>query len=251
MESWKGWSKCSAECGGGVSQRLRVVTQAAKYEGTPCPATTESVQCNNQACESDCKLSKWSKWSKCTKACDGGTRKRQKWVIRKATGSGKCAGAWSKERLQYRKCNMHRCRLPRRWGGILRCSARLDVVMMLDGSGSLRKSGWNAEMKAANNFLNAFESSSAKKVKTQLSVIVYSGPRTYRGVRRCTASKRKVNLRKCGIQMVTHFTEDIKKVRKLVNGLEWMRGSTLTSPTSPRILRKSGSLSMVWSGCEV
>jgi hypothetical protein len=106
--------------------------------------------------------------------------------------------------------------------------------MLLDSSGSLRKSGWNAEITAANNFLHSFDGNTdaagkAKRAKTQISVISYSGPVSWPGVNRCTSSTQSMDLRKCGIQMVTHLTEDIKKVRQLVNGLEWMRGSTLTS----------------------
>merc|ERR1719284_379943 len=60
LKEWGGWSKCSADCGGGVTQRLRVVKQPMKFEGAPCPQTSESVACNAQACEADCELSKWS-----------------------------------------------------------------------------------------------------------------------------------------------------------------------------------------------
>jgi len=229
LEAWAGWSKCSAECGGGVKQRVRTVNQAAKFGGKPCAETSETTSCNGQACEGDCKLSKWSKWSKCSKVCDGGTRKRQKWVIKKAEGEGKCPGAWSKQRLQFKKCAMRRCRLPKigkklRRFGVMPCRAKLDVIMMLDGSGSLRKAGWKAEIKAANLFIGAFNSKQSKKVRTQMSVIAYSGPRTYPGVDRCVGRRaawmarrgKKVNLRKCGIQMVTHFTSDLKKVGQLV-----------------------------------
>merc|ERR1719335_681020 len=73
---WSGWSKCSAECGGGVSQRLREVKMAARHEGTPCGKTSQAEPCNLQACEKDCELSGWTRWSKCSKDCDGGTQKR-------------------------------------------------------------------------------------------------------------------------------------------------------------------------------
>jgi hypothetical protein len=122
---------------------------------------------------------------------------------------------------------MHRC--PVFKNGVLACSAELDVIMLLDSSGSLGKWGWKAEVMAANNFLLSFDGDGATKPKTQLSVISYSGPRTWRAVRKCTRSTQRMGLRKCGIQMVTHFTEDVKKVRQLVNVLPWMRGSTLTS----------------------
>merc|ERR1719440_39096 len=38
-----------------------------------------------------------------------------------------------------------------------------------------------------------------------------------------------VKLEDCGIEQVTHFTEDLKKVDDLVTGLDWPQGSTLTS----------------------
>merc|ERR1719158_2326454 len=98
LSAWSGWSKCSADCGGGVSQRLREVKRAMKYGGYPCGETSETKGCNGQACEKDCELSKWSKWSACSKDCDGGTKKRQKFVKHVPLGDGKCADQWSSKR---------------------------------------------------------------------------------------------------------------------------------------------------------
>jgi len=123
---------------------------------------------------------------------------------------------------------MHRCPVYNK-NGVLACSARLDVIMLLDASGSLGRKGWNAEVTAATNFLESFDGGAKSAKEAQVSVIRYSGPRTWRGVRKCTSPSRRVSLRNCKIQMVTHFTEDIKKVRELVNDLEWTGGSTLTS----------------------
>merc|ERR1719197_2454937 len=80
LHAWGGWSKCSAKCGGGVTQRVRDVKQAMKYGGKPCGETSETKACAVPACEKDCDLSAWTKWTKCTKDCDGGTRKRVKFV---------------------------------------------------------------------------------------------------------------------------------------------------------------------------
>merc|ERR1719456_984082 len=93
LATWSGWSKCSAECGGGVMQRVREVKRAMKYGGKPCGETSETKACNGQSCEKDCELSEWTKWSWCSKDCDGGTRKRQKFVKTPPEGAGKCAGA--------------------------------------------------------------------------------------------------------------------------------------------------------------
>merc|ERR1719472_417541 len=98
VSTWSGWSKCSAECGGGVQQRLREVERAMKYGGKPCGETSETKSCQAQACEKDCVLSSWTKWSSCSKECDGGTKRRQKFVTEPAEGEGTCPGAWSKSR---------------------------------------------------------------------------------------------------------------------------------------------------------
>jgi len=227
LATWAGWSKCSAECGGGVQQRLREVKVAMKFGGKPCDSSSETQACNNQACEKDCVLASWTKWSQCSKDCDGGTQKRQKMVSQQAEGAGKCSGRWSRERLQYKKCNMRRC--PLKVGATtLQCNDKVDIVLLLDGSGSLGQSGWNAEIKAAKTFITAFSGSGAQ---AEFAVVLYSGPRTWGGVRKCfSKSKAKVDMAAtCKISSVTHFTNDTKSVQEKVAGLTWPRGSTLTS----------------------
>merc|ERR1719331_957701 len=106
----------------------------------------------------------------------------------------------------------------------LLCNRSLDVVLLLDGSGSLGKKGWKNEIQAAQYFVDAF----TKSDKARLAVILYSGPRTWSGVRKCVGkSKKAVDPEKCGIKTVTHFTNDLKKVKNLIAGLEFPQGSTL------------------------
>jgi hypothetical protein len=225
LSTWSGWSKCSAECGGGVQQRLREVKLAMKYGGNPCGETSESIACNGQACEKDCELSEWTKWSKCSKDCDGGTKKRSKFVKKAPEGAGKCPDAWGIKRLQYKQCNMKRCKTPSTKTP-LSCNKSIDTVLLIDGSGSLGKKGWAASIKAAEYFVDAFSQSS----NANMAVILYSGPRTWSGVNKCFAKSTKpVKPESCGIITVTHFTQDLKKVKKLITGLEWPKGSTLTS----------------------
>jgi len=227
LSSWSGWSKCSAQCGGGVQQRLREVKTAMRYRGKPCGSSSATKSCNNQACESDCKLSSWTKWSSCSKDCDGGTMKRQKFVLKPARGSGSCPGKWNKRRLGYKKCNMKRCKLA--VGAMtMTCDKKLDIVLLIDGSGSLGKKGWAAEIKAAQMFVDAF---TVQGGEANMAVILYSGPRTWGGVRKCFGrNTKKVDREKvCGLKTVTHFTNDLPMVKKLITGLEWPKGSTLTS----------------------
>merc|ERR1719482_1171942 len=77
-------------------------------------------------------------------------------------------------------------------------------------------------------FVDAFSGAGGK---SNMAVILYSGPRTWGGVFKCFGkNKKKVDRDKvCGIKMVTHFTKDLKKVKELVTGLTWPKGSTLTS----------------------
>merc|ERR1719247_355360 len=227
VSTWSGWSKCSAECGGGVQQRLREVERAMKYGGKPCGETSESKACNAQACEKDCELSEWTKWSWCSKDCDGGTRKRVKFVKEQPEGSGGCPGKWSKDRLQFKQCNMKRCKVSA-GQEVMQCNETLDILFLIDGSGSLGKKGWEAELVAAKIFVDAFSGTGAS---SQMGVILYSGPRIWGGVGKCFAKNGgKVDMEKtCKIKTVTHFTKDMKKVKELIGGLSWPQGSTLTS----------------------
>jgi len=162
--------------------------------------------------------------------CDGGTQKRMRFVKEKALGDGKCAGPWSKERLQRKKCNMHRCVVKKAKAKVMQCKAKMDVVMLLDGSASLGTKGWKAELEAADMFISGFNRKDKKNVKAKLAVILFSGPRTHKGVAPCVGnSKNPPGLEKCGIKIVSHFTKDLDKVAKKVSELEWPKGSTLTS----------------------
>merc|ERR1719197_862366 len=266
LSTWSGWSKCSAECGGGVQQRLREVKRAMKYGGKPCGETSETRACNAQACEKDCELSGWSSWSACSKDCDGGTKKRTKYVAHEPEGAGKCADEWDVTRLEYKKCNeaacgtpeigdcnthehddtMYSCStLPQCCAGFSgmgteaqkiqcvpdswvtdpkykvtcagkmytkKCNEPLDVVLLIDGSGSLGKKGWNAEIKAATRFVDSFaESGPPGESQANMAVILYSGPPTWSGVNKCIGkSEIKVDMSKdCKITTVTHFTRDM------------------------------------------
>jgi len=227
LESWAGWSKCSAECGGGVMQRLRDVKRHMKYNGKPCGETSETTACNVQSCESDCETSDWSAWGPCSKECDGGTRKRQKFIKEQAVGQGSCPGLWDEDRLNYEECNRHQCKLDAK-ETTLKCKAELDVVLLIDGSGSLGKKGWQASKKAAELFVSAFE---GKGTEARVSVILFSGPKSFKKVSKCFGSGTKpVDLKQdCSINIVQHFTKNMAMAKSKIKNLKWPRGSTLTS----------------------
>jgi len=148
-----------------------------------------------------------------------------KFVDHEPEGDGKCPDKWSLKRLEYKKCNMVRCNVT---DGTkpMPCNRTMDVILLIDGSGSLGKTGWKAEIVAATATVDAFIGSG----KAEFAVILYSGPRTWGGVRKCTGKNaQSVNMEECGIKTVTHFTEDLKQVKQLITGLDRPMGSTLTS----------------------
>jgi len=230
VEPWSGWSRCSAECGGGVTQRVKEIKVQMMHKGEPCGEVSETKACNAQACEKDCELSDWSKWSKCSKECDGGTAKRQKFIKEAALGAGKCADPWSKQRLEYKHCNMHHCE---KLTGVVQCHSKVDVILVLDGSGSLGSTGWKHTKKFAEIFTEAFASSRAD---VELAILLYSGPRTWSGVGRCMGETKDAPpsdpdwLDKiCKLHWVQHFSADMEKTRANIDAMVWPKGGTLTS----------------------
>jgi len=203
-----------------------------KYGGVPCDKTSEAKACNAQACEKDCTLSEWTMWSTCSKDCDGGTAKREKFIKEEPLGDGQCPDQWSGKRLQYKQCNMNRCQIASKEVP-LSCNKSVDVILLIDGSGSLGATGWSTEIKAARLFVDAFTQTgiSGDAPHANMAVILFSGPRTWSGVKKCVGkSDGSVDIENfCNIKTVTHFTEDLKKVKQLVTGLSWPQGSTLTS----------------------
>jgi len=111
---------------------------------------------------------------------------------------------------------------------ILTCNKTLDIVLLIDGSATIGKKGFQSELKAAGMLIDAFSEPGSKG---NFAIILFSGPRTWSGVAQCTGkSAKKVDSEKvCGIKTVTHFTQDLKKVKQLVAGLDYPKGGALTS----------------------
>lgn len=147
---WTEWSDCTAECGGGVKSRFRPKTVEPEHGGDPCPEQSDAGECNNHACSADCVLSDWDSWSLCSIACDSGHRERRKRVLEEERGQGVCAEEDDESRLNFDECNTFDCSsivTPPR--DTLQCEGMLDLVIVLDGSGSLNNYGWRQSKKMA------------------------------------------------------------------------------------------------------
>jgi hypothetical protein len=147
---------------------------------------------------------------------------RDKAVVETALGDGKCPS--TQERLEYQPCNDRRCR------GNITCESPLDVVMLLDGSGSLGRNGWKKSKEAAEMFVHAMHGG---EEHVKVSVILFSGPRTWRNYYRCTGASSRggaPDLKKdCGIDIVQHLTSDMDAAAQVIKDLKWPAKTTLTS----------------------
>lgn len=203
LHDWEGWSGCSAKCGGGLMERTRSTQVEPMHGGEPCGETSEAISCNLQACDKDCELSDWAPWSECTKECDQGVVERIRTITEPVVGDGTCPSMYGPERHQSKPCNSFPCE--RAVGQpTLRCESRLDVILVIDGSGSLGQTGWDASIKAGAMLARAFGGGSAE---VQLAVELFS----YHS------------------EWVQHFTTDFEGAAQKIEKLRWPRSITYTA----------------------
>jgi len=135
QSEWGGYSDCTAECGGGVQSKTRTIITKPRNGGTKCELNTETISCNSFSCNRDCSLTDWV-YRPCSVACGGGWEVRRKHETRPKRGEGKCPKKKSRMRYQKRRCNQHACR------GDEECVAKQDLIIAIDGSGSVREKGF-------------------------------------------------------------------------------------------------------------
>lgn len=118
--------------------------------GQTCPSKTTRRTCNTDSCDVDCTLTDWSGWGTCSKACkatvhaEPGRMYRKRGIQTPVKGMGKCPMPHSKRRLESLSCNAHTC--PEN----LKCEASMDLLVLLDGSGSLvAKEAFDAQVNVA------------------------------------------------------------------------------------------------------
>jgi len=137
MSEWSGWSKCTADCEGGVRSHTRSLMVKPKNGGLSCNTNEETEACNTMSCDRNCMLGRWTDWTPCSVACGGGLQSKAKHVMIPTRGFGKCPKESSKQRFRERECNQQDC------VGDEICVAHQDLVLAIDGSGSVREDGFN------------------------------------------------------------------------------------------------------------
>ncbi|XP_061184989.1 SCO-spondin-like [Saccostrea echinata] len=112
FSDWSAWDTCSATCGGGSQSRTRTCTNPApQHGGADCSGdTSETQDCNTQACAVNGGWSDWSDWGTCTVTCGNGQQSRSRTCTNPApfNGGQDCLGDSS----ELKDCSMTTCGPP-------------------------------------------------------------------------------------------------------------------------------------------
>lgn len=201
------------------------------HGGEPCPESTEGRSCKTFSCDEDCKLAEWTSWGSCTKSCKASSctcsgptctcipRQYRKRHIKVAIkGAGECPKPDQRERFEYQQCNNFVC--PKD----ITCVAPMDMVIMLDGSGSLWNRGprnvWNK------NFL--FEKEYTKEVIKHSTMDGFDIMEQDDEGKYPTHARIGVILFATRVQVVSKLTGKKDPLLAAVDALKWPMGATNT-----------------------
>eukprot|EP00929_Paragymnodinium_shiwhaense_P099365 TRINITY_DN609_c0_g1_i1.p1 TRINITY_DN609_c0_g1~~TRINITY_DN609_c0_g1_i1.p1 ORF type:complete len:1079 (-),score=306.41 TRINITY_DN609_c0_g1_i1:261-3497(-) len=203
LSEYSTWGKCTKECGGGVQARSRSVQSKPMNGGQACDALQETRACNMGSCDVDCELSDWSAFKPCTRTCNSGFEERRKGVVTKAAGDGSCPVRNSKLRVERKACNTQACK------GFMVCASMIDLVIMIDGSGSVTQQGFEV--------LKHF----AKSVVERLDIMVRVAVVQF--------GNGKLNDKKIvsdAIAVTPGLEEEVYDVADRISALKWQQGFT-------------------------
>jgi len=216
QSSWSGWSKCTAECEGGLQSHTRSILSKSKNGGEQCGTSEENRPCNSMSCDRNCRLIKWSRYSPCSVACGGGFQEAKRHVMIPTRGEGKCPKEKSSFRYKKRQCNTQAC------NGDEICIANQDLVIAVDGSGSVREDGFKILKSFTKTLLKRYQAEYYGQSAMKIGIVLFGN-----GVL-IPEDLSKPD----GKQIVApalnkqRLTTDMKKVNKAVDDLPFKKGFT-------------------------
>jgi len=154
LSEWESWTACTASCNGGIRTRRRSVVRKPRNGGIVCHSLNEVQPCGTGACDVACELGEWAPWgdAMCTRVCgDGGLRKRQHTMVTPGRGAleNKCDVG-----EEYGPCELKPCPSLRESRKCKRDA--VDVVLVLDASGSLTDEEFTAQISRAKQLRELF-----------------------------------------------------------------------------------------------
>ncbi|CAK0836936.1 unnamed protein product [Prorocentrum cordatum] len=208
MSQWSGWSGCSKECGEGVQGKTRSILVRPKNGGTECDTTLEEQPCNTGSCDRDCTLMPWTEWEPCSMACGGGIQERVRKVDIPIRANGRCPGPKHPDRFEMQQCNTQDC------VGDEICIARQDLVIALDGSGSLKQEGFDIVKDFAMNLTSRYQGMYYGVEDMRIGLVLFGNGEYFDNGTVAAALE------------VVPITSDIDSVSAAIEGLQWQRGFT-------------------------
>jgi len=210
MSAWSGWSKCTAECNGGVQGRTRSIIAKPKNGGTSCNTVEDQQPCGTASCDRNCYLAKWTSWTPCSMACDSGFKERYRHVAIPTRGFGKCPTQDSRYRYQKTSCNEQPCKDDEI------CVAKQDLVIAVDGSGSVASAAqFEILKKFIKELLKRYQTEYWGEEAVALGIVLFGN-----GV--IMPDKKTVS----PAIVKQLLTNDMTLVNTAVEGLTWQRGFT-------------------------
>merc|ERR1719282_43504 len=208
VSEWSDFSACSKECGGGTQGKTRSILTKPKNGGTECDATLEERPCNTGSCDRDCTLMPWTAWEPCSMACGGGIQERHRKVDIPIRANGKCPDAKHPDRFEMQQCNTQDC------VGDEICIARQDLVIALDGSGSVKQEGFDYIKKFALNLTSKYQSTYYGVEDMRIGLVLFGNGEYFDNGTVAAAIE------------VVEITSDLDSVSTAIEGLQWQRGFT-------------------------
>jgi uncharacterized protein YegL len=208
MSSWSEWNMCTKECEGGVQGRTRNVAVKPKNNGAACDSAQEVRPCNTGSCMRPCTLKAWSPYSACSQMCDGGESEQHRKIKVKARAGGECPKPKSPKRFRKKKCNIQPCI------GDEQCIAKVDLVIAVDGSGSISEKGFSVLRDFTASLIGRFSGRAYGVNAMQVGVVLFGNGRV-----------RPDGTIQDG-RVVSGLTSDMGKVKAAINTMAWKKGFT-------------------------
>jgi hypothetical protein len=115
---------------------------------------------------------------------------------------------------------------------LLKCAAKVDVIILLDSSGSLGSAGFDTMREAGKTLVKAMDPAANDGDGAQVAVLQYSGPKNMNTFKKCTgeAHGTQVDLvLDCRMNWVSHLSTDVEGIATSIQSLTWQKGSSMTS----------------------
>ena len=119
------------------------------------------------SCDRNCFLSAWTSWAPCSMACGGGWQERVKHVLIPIRGAGKCPSETNSDRYAKQQCNTHKC------VGDEICIAKQDLIVAVDGSGSITESGYETLKSFTHTLLGKYQSRYREEARMRIGLVSF------------------------------------------------------------------------------